>query len=196
MAHVIAFAEEFEKNADKKINRWAVFGSKMLLVSNAYGKAAAVYLKLAGCHLKLDIKQEAASAYADAANSYKERSMLIKTPYHASIKQCAQKVAQSAQLEQYPGAIEIYEDYLEKQSLDNKFLNYSVKGCLLNAGLSHLYEVDVFTISNALERYEEMDPTFSRTHVQRVTDVFREGHSMIRQDPWKTRLLLRVKKKS
>ncbi|KAI3955941.1 hypothetical protein MKW98_006301 [Papaver atlanticum] len=124
--------------------------------------------------------------------------------------ECMQRVAQfSAQLEQYPRAIEIYEN-LAHQSLNNKFLNYLVKGYLLNAGLCHLYEVDVFTISNALEHFEEMDPTFSGTHeykfladlaasvdkedVQRFTVVFREGHSMIRQDPWKTRFLLRVKK--
>ncbi|MCL7022233.1 hypothetical protein MKW94_002264 [Papaver nudicaule] len=128
-----------------------------------------------------------------------------------SANQCKQKVAQfSAQLEQYPRAIEIYED-VAKQSLNNNLLKYSVKGYLLNAGLCQLCKVDAVAISNALERYEELDPSFSGTReykfladlaasvdeedVQRFTDVVKEFDSMTRLDAWKTTLLLRVKEK-
>ncbi|MCL7028623.1 hypothetical protein MKW94_011205, partial [Papaver nudicaule] len=227
-------------------------------------RAAAVYLKLAGCHLKLDSKHEAASAYVDAANSYKKISakdaiscfdqavnqfmeigrfnmaaryckeigelyeveqnfeqsivyferaadLFQSEEVSTSANQCKQKVAQfSAQLEQYPRAIEIYED-VAKQSLNNNLLKYSVKGYLLNAGLCQLCKVDAVAISNALERYEELDPSFSGTReykfladlaasvdeedVQRFTDVVKEFDSMTRLDAWKTTLLLRVKEK-
>ncbi|KAF5191249.1 Eukaryotic translation initiation factor 2B (eIF-2B) family protein, partial [Thalictrum thalictroides] len=37
-------------------------------------RAATVYIKLAGCHIKLESKDEVASPYVDAANSYKKIS--------------------------------------------------------------------------------------------------------------------------
>ncbi|XP_026416092.1 alpha-soluble NSF attachment protein-like [Papaver somniferum] len=75
---------------------------------------------------------------------------------------CKQKVAQfSAQLEQYPRAIVIYEDFA-KESLNKNLSKSSVTGYLLNAGLRQLCKADVVVISNALERYE-LDPTFSGT---------------------------------
>ena len=64
---------------------------------------------------------------------------------------------------------------------------------------------------NALERYEDMDPTFSDSRecglLKGLTDAMEEGDqdkftgviqefdSMSRLDPWKTTLLLRAKKK-
>ncbi|XP_074562938.1 alpha-soluble NSF attachment protein 2-like, partial [Curcuma longa] len=80
-----------------------------------------------------------------------------------SANQCNQKVAQlAAQLEQYPKAIEIYEA-IAKHSINNNLLKYSVKGILLNAGICQLCKGDVVAITNALERYQEIDPTFSGT---------------------------------
>ncbi|GAA0167982.1 membrane traffic protein [Lithospermum erythrorhizon] len=75
-----------------------------------------------------------------------------------SANQCRQKVAQFAsQLEQYPKAIEIYED-IAKKSLSNNLLKYGVKGHLLNAGICRLCKGDVVTINNALEHYQDLDP--------------------------------------
>ncbi|KAJ0560364.1 putative NSF attachment protein [Helianthus annuus] len=80
-----------------------------------------------------------------------------------SANQCKQKIAQfSAQLEQYQKAIEIYED-IARQSLNNNLLRYGVRGHLLNAGICQLCKGDVVAITNALERYQELDPTFSGT---------------------------------
>ncbi|KAJ6768213.1 SOLUBLE NSF ATTACHMENT PROTEIN SNAP [Salix koriyanagi] len=79
-----------------------------------------------------------------------------------SANQCKQKVAEfSARLEQYQTSIDIYEE-IARQSLKNNLLKYGVKGHLLNAGLCHLCKGDVVSITNALERYQEMDPTFFR----------------------------------
>ncbi|XP_028778803.1 alpha-soluble NSF attachment protein 2-like [Neltuma alba] len=128
-----------------------------------------------------------------------------------SANQCKQKVAQfAAQLEQYQKAIEIYED-IARQSLNNNLLKYGVKGHLLNAGICQLCKGDVVAITNALERYQELDPTFSGTREYRLladiaasideedvgkfTDVVKEFDGMTPLDSWKTTLLLRVKEK-
>ncbi|KAK6135735.1 hypothetical protein DH2020_030515 [Rehmannia glutinosa] len=142
-----------------------------------------------------------------------------------SANQCKQKIAQfAAQLEQlrlpalstllarswtlYQKAIEIYED-IARQSLNNNLLKYGVKGHLLNAGICQLCKGDVVAINNALERYQELDPTFSGTReyklladlataideedLAKFTDAVKEFDSMTQLDTWKTTLLLRVK---
>ncbi|KAG2723996.1 hypothetical protein I3843_02G173800 [Carya illinoinensis] len=128
-----------------------------------------------------------------------------------SANQCKQKVAQfAAQLEQYQKSIVIYEE-IARQSLNNNLLKYGVKGHLLNAGICQLCKGDVVAITNALERYQELDPTFSGTReyrfladiaaaideedVVKFTDVVKEFDSMTPLDSWKTTLLLRVKEK-
>ncbi|XVF13970.1 hypothetical protein REPUB_Repub09cG0015900 [Reevesia pubescens] len=128
-----------------------------------------------------------------------------------SANQCKQKVAQfAAQIEQYHKAIEIYEE-IARHSLTNNLLKYGVKGHLLNAGICQLCKGDVVAITNALERYQELDPTFSGTREYRLladiasaideedatkfTDVIKEFDSMTPLDSWKTTLLLRVKEK-
>lgn len=127
----------------------------------------------------------------------------------SSVNQCKQRVAQiAAQLEQYPKAVKIYEE-VARQSMNNNLLKYSVKGILLNAGICQLCKVDDVAINNSLERFQELDPTFSGTReyklladlaasieeedVEKFTNVIQEYDSMTRLDPWKTTLLLRVK---
>lgn len=127
----------------------------------------------------------------------------------SSANQCKQKIAQfAAQLEHYQRAIDIYED-IARQSLNNNLLKYGVRGHLLNAGICQLCKNDVVAITNALERYEELDPTFSGTReyklladlaasvdeedVAKFTDAVKEFDSMTKLDAWKTTLLLRVK---
>ncbi|KAK2377274.1 alpha-soluble NSF attachment protein [Trifolium repens] len=126
-----------------------------------------------------------------------------------SANQCKQKVAQfSAQLEQYQKSIEIYED-IARQSLSNNLLKYGVKGHLLNAGICQLCKGDVVAITNALERYQDLDPTFSGTceyklladvaaaideeDVAKFTEAVKEFDSMTPLDSWRTTLFLRVK---
>ncbi|KAJ0045023.1 hypothetical protein Pint_06616 [Pistacia integerrima] len=141
----------------------------------------------------------------------KAADMFLNEEVTTSANQCKQKVAQyAAELEQYQKAIEIFEE-IAKQSLNNNLLKYGVKGHLLNAGICQLCKSDVVAITNALERYQEMDPTFSGTREYRLladiaasvdeedigkfTDVVKEFDSMTPLDSWKTTLLLRVKEK-
>ncbi|KAM7506719.1 hypothetical protein LguiA_017172 [Lonicera macranthoides] len=126
-----------------------------------------------------------------------------------SANQCRQKIAQfAAQLEHYQKAIDSYED-IARQSLNNHLLKYGVKGHLLNAGICQLCKGDVVAITNALEKYQELDPTFSGSREYRLladlaaavdeediakfTDAIKEFDSMTQLDAWKTTLLLRVK---
>ncbi|KAL4275348.1 hypothetical protein AHAS_Ahas20G0098200 [Arachis hypogaea] len=44
-------------------------------------------------------------------------------------------------------------------------MKYGVKGHLLNAGICELCKGDLVAINNALERYQELDPTFSGTRI-------------------------------
>ncbi|GLT31539.1 hypothetical protein SLA2020_062700 [Shorea laevis] len=149
--------------------------------------------------------EQAIDYYEKAADFFQNEEV------STSANQCKQKVAQfAAQLEQYQKAIEIYEE-IARQSLNNNLLKYGVKGHLLNAGICQLCKGDVVAINNALERYQELDPSFSGTReyklladiassideedVAKFTDVVKEFDSMTPLDPWKTTLLLRVKEK-
>ncbi|XP_050210593.1 alpha-soluble NSF attachment protein 2 [Mercurialis annua] len=277
MSDQLAKGEDFEKQAEKKLNGFRFFGSKYedaadlfdkaansFKLAKAWDRAGAMYVKLSSCHLKLDSKHEAAQAYVDAGHCYKKTStneaisclaqavdlfcdigrISMAARYYKEIaelyeseanieksiifyekaadffqgedvttsaNQCKQKVAQfAAQLEQYPKAIEIYEE-IARHSLGNNLLKYGVKGHLLNAGICHLCKGDVVSITNALEKYQDLDPTFSGTReyrlladvaaaideedVAKFTDVVKEFDSMTPLDSWKTTLLLRVKEK-
>ncbi|CAL0327931.1 unnamed protein product [Lupinus luteus] len=149
--------------------------------------------------------EQAVVYYEKSADFYQNEEVTT------SANQCKQKVAQfAAQLEQYQKSIEIYEE-IARQSLNNNLLKYGVKGHLLNAGICQLCKGDVIAITNALERYQELDPTFSGTReyrfladtaaaldeedIGKFTDVVKEFDSMTPLDSWKTTLLLRVKEK-
>ncbi|KAL3536587.1 hypothetical protein ACH5RR_005048 [Cinchona calisaya] len=124
---------------------------------------------------------------------------------------CNQKVAQfSAQLGNYLKAIELYEQ-IARYSVNNNLLKYGAKGHLLSAGLCQLCRGDAaVATTNALEKYQDLDPTFSRTReyrfladlaaavdegdVEKFTNVVKEFDSLTPLDAWKTTLLLRMKK--
>ncbi|XP_073306263.1 alpha-soluble NSF attachment protein isoform X1 [Primulina huaijiensis] len=203
--------------------------------ANAYAEAAHCYKKIntkesVACleqsvNLFLDIGRLNMSAryFKEIAELYEQEQNLEKAiDYYdkaadlfeseeatSSANQCKQKIAEfAARLEQYQKAIEIYED-IARQSLSNNLLKYGVKGHLLNAGICQLCRGDFVAINNALERYQELDPTFSGTreykllaelaaavdeeNVAKFTDAVKEFDSMTQLDAWKTTLLLRVK---
>ncbi|KAF7108911.1 hypothetical protein CFC21_109270 [Triticum aestivum] len=159
----------------------------------------------------------------EKASDYLERAADLfdsegQTSQSNTIKQKVAEIA--AQLEQYPKATEIFEE-IARQSINNNLLKYSVRGILLNAGICQLCRADAVAIQNSLERYQEIDPTFSGTReyklladlaasmddgdVAKFTDAIKEFDGMTRlscifgvtafvvQDPWKTTLLLRAK---
>lgn len=165
---------------------------------------AAKHCKEIGELFELDKNIEKALVYFERAAEYFEFSEAT-----SSANQCKQKVAEfSAQLQQYQKAIETYEG-IARNSINSSLLKYGVRGYLLNAGLCQFCKGDIVAITNSLERYQDLDPTFSRTReyrfladlataveeedVARFTAAVREFDSITRLDPWKTSLLLRVK---
>lgn len=165
--------------------------------------SARYFKEIAELHEQEQNLEKAIDYYDKAADLFESEEVTT------SANQCKQKIAQfAAQLEQYQKAIEIYEK-LARQSLGNNLLKYGVKGHLLNAGICQLCRGDVVAINNALERYQELDPTFSGTreykllvelaaavdeeNVAKLTDAVKEFDSMTQLDAWKTTLLLRVK---
>ncbi|OEL16930.1 Alpha-soluble NSF attachment protein [Dichanthelium oligosanthes] len=191
-----------------------------------WSRAASVYIKIANCHLKGDSKHEAASAYVEAANCYKKFSpqeaaqalnqavnlfleigrlnmaARYSKPVSERISFFKRKYITHTGCEfdafsghWYPKATEIFEA-IAHQSINNNLLKYSVRGILLNAGICQLCRGDPVAITNSLERYQEIDPTFSGTReyklladlaasmdegdIAKFTDAIKEFDSMTR----------------
>ncbi|KAJ6832439.1 alpha-soluble NSF attachment protein-like [Iris pallida] len=176
---------------------------KLFMEIGRLNMAARYYKELGEIYEQEQNLEEAVENFERAADLFESEEVTT------SANQCKQKVAQfAAQLEQYPKAIEIFEE-IARHSMNNNLLKYSVKGILLNAGICQLCRGDVVAITNSLERYQELDPTFSGTReyklladlaasmdeedVGKFTDCIKEFDSMTRLDPWKTTLLLRAK---
>jgi alpha-soluble NSF attachment protein len=128
----------------------------------------------------------------------------------SSANACLLKVAlYSAQLEKYDKAIEIFER-VAAGSIDNTLLKYSVKDHFMHAALCHMCTGEIHTAKRALERYQEMDVTFSSTRecefLKNIMLAFEEGDvdaftghvidfdSISKLNNWKTTMLLRIKK--
>ncbi|KAH6802243.1 alpha-soluble NSF attachment protein 2 [Perilla frutescens var. frutescens] len=175
----------------------------LFLEIGRFNLSARYYKEIAELYEQEQNLEQAIVYYDKAADLFQSEEV------STSANQCKQKVAQfAAQLEQYQKAIEIYEEIAE-QSLNNNLLKYGVKGHLLNAGICQLCKADFVAINRALERYQDMDPTFSGTREYRLladlataldeedmakfTDAVKEFDSMTQLDGLKTTLLLRVK---
>merc|ERR1712232_1251193 len=99
----------------------------------------------------------AMDAYQTAAEYYEGESAV------SSANQCLLKVAHHAALEEdYDRAVEIYEK-VASSSLDNKLLKYGVKEHFLKAAICHLATGDAVVARRALEKYQDMDFSFSST---------------------------------
>jgi len=123
--------------------------------------------------------------------------------------QCILKVALfSATLGRYDKAIELYEK-VAVASIDNNLLKWSVKDYFLRAGLCHLATGDLVGARKAIERYQDMDVTFSSQRecklltellaaseaydVDAFTQATKEYDSVSKLDSWKVSLLLKIK---
>nr|GEY33152.1 alpha-soluble NSF attachment protein 2-like [Tanacetum cinerariifolium] len=214
----ISKGDDFEKQAEKKLIGWTFFGSKHEDAADLYEKAAnfyklgkswdkagAVYVKLAECYLKLDSKHEAANAFAHAGHCYKK----------TNATECISRLEQALDIFMEIGRLsmsaryckEIAELYEQTQNLDQAM--YGVKGHLLNAGICQLCKGDVVAITNALDKYQDMDPSFAGSReyrlladlaaaiddedVENFTNAIKDFDSVTKLDAWKTTLLLRVK---
>uniref|UniRef100_A0A672S282 Beta-soluble NSF attachment protein-like n=1 Tax=Sinocyclocheilus grahami TaxID=75366 RepID=A0A672S282_SINGR len=146
---------------------------------------------------------KAIAHYEQAADYYKGEES------NSSANKCLLKVASySAQLEQYPKAIEIYEQ-VGTNTMDNPLLKYSAKEYFFKASLCH-FIVDELNAKLAVGKYEEMFPAFSDSreckllkklleaheeqNAEAFTEAVKEFDSISRLDQWHTTMLLRIKK--
>jgi len=124
---------------------------------------------------------------------------------------CLLKVAHSAALiENYSKASDIFEK-VATESVDNDLLKWSVKSYLVKAGVCSLCMGDLVATKRALEKYCHISAEFNTTREYTLlqglveamekfdTDAFatasQDYNSIIKLDPWMTKLLLRVKDK-
>uniref|UniRef100_A0A8B9JX27 N-ethylmaleimide-sensitive factor attachment protein, alpha b n=1 Tax=Astyanax mexicanus TaxID=7994 RepID=A0A8B9JX27_ASTMX len=146
---------------------------------------------------------KAIAHYEQAADYYKGEEST------SSANKCLLKVASyAAQLEQYPKAIEIYEQ-VGTHAMDSTLLKYSAKDYFFKAALCH-FCIDMLNAKLALQKYEEMFPAFSDSrecklvkklldaceeeNVDAYTDSVKEFDMISRLDQWLTTMLLRIKK--
>lgn len=193
----------YKKTSAKEAISCLEQAANLFLDNGRFNMAGKYYKEIAELYELEQNFEQAIIYFEKAADIYQSEEATT------AANQCNAKVAQfAAQLEQYQKAIQIYED-IGRQSLNNNLLKYGVKGHLLNAGICQLCKGDVVAITNALDRYQEMDPTFSGTREYKLlvdlaaavdeedavkfTDAVKEFDSMTQLDAWKTTLLLRVK---
>jgi len=108
----------------------------------------------------------------------------------------------------YYKAIEHFEK-VAASSVSNNLMKWSVKDYFLKAGLCHLAVGDQVAANRAIEKYRDMDPTFSSTREHQLLvelseaidagdqDMFADKlfqyDQMSKLDKWKTTILLRIK---
>lgn len=141
--------------------------------------------------------------YEQAADYYKGEES------NSSANKCFLKVAQySAQMENYPKAIAIYEE-VAADAIESSLLKYSAKEYFFKAALCHMC-VDVLEAQRSVDKYCDMHTAFQDTreakllrslleaqeeqNVEAFTEAVKEYDSISRLDQWLTTMLLRVKK--
>lgn len=147
--------------------------------------------------------EKAIAHYEQAADYYRGEES------NSSANKCLLKVATyAAQLEQYPRAIDIYEQ-VAAAAVDSPLLKYSAKDHFFKAALCH-FCIDALNAKLAMQKYEEMFPAFTDSreckllkklleaheeqNVDGYTDAVKEYDSISRLDQWLTTMLLRIKK--
>ncbi|KAF2865323.1 alpha-soluble NSF attachment protein [Massariosphaeria phaeospora] len=154
--------------------------------------------------VELGDNSRAAAAYEEAAGWYESDNA------EALANKLWLKTADLFALEgkDYYKPIELYEK-VARSSINNNLMRWSVKEYLLRAGICQLCTGDQVGVSTALDKYRDLDPSFTqqREH-QLLTDLAAavdEGDQemfadklfqydqLSKLDKWKTTLLLRVK---
>jgi len=148
-------------------------------------------------------RARAAAAYEEAASWYESDNA------EALANKLWLKTADLLALnEEYYKAIELYES-VAKSSVQNNLMKWSVKEYLLKAGICSLATQDMVGVNAALERYRNLDNSFSQQREHQLlvdlAEACKEGDEekfadslfqydqMSKLDKWKTSILLKVK---
>eukprot|EP00188_Purpureofilum_apyrenoidigerum_P002573 Plantae.Rhodophyta-Purpureofilum_apyrenoidigerum.ctg26400.p1 GENE.Plantae.Rhodophyta-Purpureofilum_apyrenoidigerum.ctg26400~~Plantae.Rhodophyta-Purpureofilum_apyrenoidigerum.ctg26400.p1 ORF type:complete len:328 (+),score=91.13 Plantae.Rhodophyta-Purpureofilum_apyrenoidigerum.ctg26400:82-984(+) len=123
---------------------------------------------------------------------------------------CRVKIAElSALAKNYDLAIELFEN-VASAALESGLLKYGAKEHLLRAGMCRLCLGDDVGAKRAMDKYTGMDPSFADSRefkllngitqavedgdAEAFTDAAYEFDSIATLDPWKTKILLQIKK--
>jgi alpha-soluble NSF attachment protein len=149
-----------------------------------------------------------------AIENYEQAAELYGTEQSKSQQsQCLAKVAElcSAGLDppELIRAAQLY-DQLGRQCLETNLLKFNAKGYFLQSVLCHLANGDSIGASQAITRYENLDYTFSEARegnfaaklIESVENFDPEGFATVcfefdrisKLDPWKTSMLVKVKR--
>jgi len=149
-----------------------------------------------------------------AVESYQQAAELFEMERaNSQASTCKAKVAELLSAAMDPPdlirAAKIYED-LGKQCLDNNLLKYNAKGYFLQAVLCHLGNGDSIAASQATQRYDSWDYTFGDSRegkfgsslIECLENFDSEGFAtacfefdrITKLDPWKTSLLVQIKR--
>ena len=182
----------------------------------AYDKACSYYSDSARFQQCARIKKDVGEMYegrgnnAEALKAFTEAADFYEMDNASSNADSMRiKVAAfSALAGKYEQAATMYEKIAEN-ALGNKLLKYGAREHLLRAGLCRLCMSDVVGAQRALERYDELDPSFSTSRegrlleavvravdegdVEEFSNQVYEYDSLSRLDQWKTSILLKIK---
>jgi alpha-soluble NSF attachment protein len=158
--------------------------------------------------------EESENSIVLAIESYEQAAELFQMEQqHSQSSQCLAKVAELASAARDPPellrAAKIYSD-LGKQCLESNLLKYNAKGYFLQCIMCHLANQDSIAASQALQRFGALDFTFddsregkfARDLVECVDKFDVEGFATVcfefdritKLDPWKTAILVKVRR--
>lgn len=175
------------------------------LVSNGkFRQAAQMHQQLAQSLEKEENWEEAMSHFEKAMGYFEgDRS-------ESSANQCKLKWAElAANAGKYQESAEAYEAVAAARA-DNSLLKFQAKEHLLDAGICYLALNDVVAAKQALDRFGDLDYTFAESregrlfadlvesvekgNAQGFVDALAEYDRISKLNPWRTRLLLLVRK--
>lgn len=194
----------------------AAYQSAVLLYTDSarINQAAKLCRECAELYENEEVTSPGKSSVVAAIEAYEQAADLFEMDNgKASASQCRAKVAElcSAALEppDLLRATELY-DQLGRNALDTNLTKFNAKGYFLQAILCQLANGDGVGAENALRRYEGVDYTFSESRegkfcrqlVECVEGFDAEGFGtacfefdrISKLDPWKTSMLVRVKR--
>ncbi|KAF2741039.1 alpha-soluble NSF attachment protein-like protein [Polyplosphaeria fusca] len=189
--------EDAARVLDKAISHYCAKGN--------FRRAATHKQNLAELYeVELGDEGRAAAAYEEAAGWYESDNA------EALANKLWLKTADLVALEgkNYYKAIELYER-VARTSINNNLMRWSVKEYLLKAGICQLCTGDMVGVNAALDKYRDIDPSFTqqREHQllvdlaeavseadgEKFADKLFQYDQMSKLDKWKTTLLLRIK---
>lgn len=204
----------YKKSSPKDAVKAYVSAVGLLTDAGRLTQAAKLSKEVAELFETEQISSKEKSSIVLAIESYEQASQLFEMEESKSqAAQCKAKVAELCSAALDPPdllrAAQIY-DELGRRCLDSNLLKYNAKGYFLQGILCHLAHSDSIAAQQSLDRYSSLDYTFGDSRegkfcaslIESVEGYDVEGFStacfefdrISKLDPWKTSMLVKVKK--